>query len=124
MADTSRQFVRVTNDPLDLNQLASWVGDSAAGAIATFSGVTRDTFDGKNVVKLEYEAYIPMAEKKLAEVCATARQKWDIIKIAIEHRLGVVAVTETSVIIAVSSAHRREALEVGMVLYQQPHFVA
>ena len=65
-------LVKVTPDPLELPQVTKFVQDDSAGAIATFSGVTRDSFNGKKVVQLEYEAYGVMAEKVL-QVCLTSR---------------------------------------------------
>ena len=79
--------------------------------MVTFIGITRDTFEGKQVVRLEYECYVPMAEKKLLELCRLMRGRWDVTRIAIAHRTGVVPVGESSVMIAVSSVHRAEALE-------------
>lgn len=108
-----RDFTCVTSEPLDLGRVAGLVADPGAGAIATFTGVTRHTFQGRAVLRLEYEAYAPMALKKLDELCAEMRRRWDVSKVAIAHRTGVVEVAEPSVIIAVSSAHRRESLEVG-----------
>lgn len=61
-------LVKVTADPLELQQVTNFVQDDSAGAVATFSGVTRDNFNGKRVVQLEYEAYGDMAEKVL-QVC-------------------------------------------------------
>ena len=55
----------VTADPLDISPLLDFVGDPSAGAISTFIGVTRDNFQGKRVVRLEYEAYVPVALKKM-----------------------------------------------------------
>ena len=108
--DTS--YVQVTPDVLDIVTYTNWVSDPGAGAIASFIGVTRDNFDGKRVERLEYEAYVPMALKKISEVCQEACKKWELKKIAVAHRIGVVAVGEASVVIAASSAHRREALAV------------
>lgn len=65
MSKTPQIWVRVTDQPLGLEDLAKRVASDSAGAIATFSGVTRDNFQGKAVTKLEYEAYVPMAEKQL-----------------------------------------------------------
>ena len=56
-------LVEVRPEPLQLAKYTEFVADPGAGAIATFSGVTRDNFEGKSVLKLEYEAYAPMAEK-------------------------------------------------------------
>ena len=58
-------FVEVGHAPLELQRYVDEVEDPGAGAVATFSGFTRDNFEGKRVVRLEYEAYVPMAEKKL-----------------------------------------------------------
>ena len=51
-------------------------------------GTTRDTFKGKRVLQLDYEAYIPMAEKELRKICKDIRSKWDVVKIAVIHRIG------------------------------------
>ncbi|GIL74403.1 hypothetical protein Vretimale_2114 [Volvox reticuliferus] len=61
-------YIEVTGDALDVMKYINHVADPAAGAISTFSGVTRNNFQGKSVIKLEYEAYTPMALKKLEAV--------------------------------------------------------
>lgn len=109
--ETSDDYVHITNDKLSLEDLATRVQANSAGAIATFSGTTRDNFNGKKVVQLEYEAYTPMALKELHAICDRMREKWRLIKIALVHRIGIVPVGESSVIVATSSAHRKEALE-------------
>mmetsp|Transcript_33460 Transcript_33460/g.54269 ORF Transcript_33460/g.54269 Transcript_33460/m.54269 type:complete len:151 (-) Transcript_33460:384-836(-) len=103
--------VRVTNEGLSIDTLVRMVSTPEAGAIATFSGVTRNNFEGKSVLRLEYEAYVPMAEKELQSLCSRIREKWPVFGVAIEHRIGVVPVEEASVIIAISSAHRDAALD-------------
>ncbi|XP_078175495.1 molybdopterin biosynthesis MoaE family protein [Carex rostrata] len=97
--------------PIDIARLVNHVRDPAAGAIATFEGTTRDTFDGRRVVELRYEAYEPMAIKRLATTCAAAREKWQLIRLAVSHRLGVVPVGEASVFVAASAVHRADAME-------------
>ncbi|TTC59076.1 Molybdopterin synthase catalytic subunit [Bagarius yarrelli] len=73
---------------------------------------TRDHFEGKKVVQLEYEAYVPMAESELRKICADVRRRWPAVRhICIHHRLGVVPVREASVIIGISSPHRSDSLE-------------
>lgn len=105
-------YVLVTEDKISLEDLTQRVASDSAGAIATFSGTTRDNFNGKRVVKLEYEAYTPMACSEMQKICARMRAKWGgLIKIAIVHRIGEVPVRETSVVVVASSAHRRDALE-------------
>ena len=74
--------------------------------------VYRDTFQGKRVTRLEYEAYEPMALKKLSQLCGKVRTKWpDVHNVAVFHRVGVVGPAEASVVIAVTSPHRQTSLE-------------
>jgi molybdopterin synthase catalytic subunit len=83
-----------------------------SGAINTFVGTTRvDDSDGASVEYLEYEAYRPMADEKLAEIGAEIRKKWDVRHVAITHRLGKVAPGEASVAIVVASPRRGPAFE-------------
>jgi MoaE-MoaD fusion protein len=95
--------VRVTAEPLSLDALRDRVRDPRAGAVVTFEGVTRD------VEQLDYEAYVEMAERQMAEIVATALERHGLCAAAAEHRLGVVPLSEPSVAIAVSAPHREEA---------------
>ncbi|KAL8527439.1 hypothetical protein ACS0TY_005338 [Phlomoides rotata] len=99
------------NTPIDITKYISYVEAPHCGAIATFAGTTRDTFEGKTVLELRYEAYVPMAVRCINTICSSARSSWNLNAIAVAHRLGPVAVGETSVFIAVSSAHRADALD-------------
>jgi MoaE-MoaD fusion protein len=96
-------WVRVSSGPLSLDALAARVRDPRAGAVVTFSGVTRD------VERLEYEAYAEMAEERMAEIAAQAVERHGLCAAAVEHRVGDVPLSEPSVIVAVSAAHRGEA---------------
>jgi molybdopterin synthase catalytic subunit len=100
---------RITDRPIDLHELVSYVTDPEAGAIATFIGTSRNHNEGRKVIALDYDGYPEMAEKELARIGEAARSKWRICRIAIVHRLGPVQITEASVMIAVSSAHREAA---------------
>jgi molybdopterin synthase catalytic subunit len=100
---------RVTNQPIDLQELVRFVTDPETGAIATFIGTTRNHNDGRKVIALDYDGYPEMAEKELARIGAAARKQWRICRMAIVHRLGPVQITEASVMIAVSSGHREAA---------------
>jgi molybdopterin synthase catalytic subunit len=100
---------RVTNQPIDLQELVRFVTDAEAGAIATFIGTTRNHNDGRKVIALDYEGYPEMAEKELARIGHAADQQWQICRMAIVHRLGPVQITEASVVIAVSAGHREAA---------------
>jgi molybdopterin synthase catalytic subunit len=100
---------RVTNGPIDLQELVRFVTDAEAGAIATFIGTTRNNNDGRTVIALDYDGYAEMAEKELARIGEDAKKRWQICRMAIVHRLGPVQLTEASVAIAVSSGHREAA---------------
>jgi molybdopterin synthase catalytic subunit len=100
---------RVTDKPIDLQELVDRVTDPEAGAIATFIGTTRNNNQGRRVIALDYEAYPEMAEKELARLGEEAKKKWQICRMAIVHRIGPVQISEPSVIIAVSAAHREAA---------------
>lgn len=103
--------VLLTHDPLDVASASAAVGASEAGAISLFVGTTRCSFEKKRVISLEYEAYVPMAEREMTKLCLSARAKWpDLIGVAVYHRLGSVPVGEASVVIAVSSPHRKDAI--------------
>jgi len=95
--------VRVTAEPLDLGALAAAVRDPSAGAVVLFEGVTRE------VPELDYEAYGEMAERKIAEIVAVAIERHGLCAAAAEHRVGVVPLSEPSVIVAASAPHRDAA---------------
>jgi molybdopterin synthase catalytic subunit len=97
-------------EPLSLDRVVDEVRDPGAGAVATFTGTTRARSRGREVVRLEYEAYEGMAEKVMAEIAEGLRARYDLVAVAIHHRVGVVGIGETSVAIAVSAAHRADAL--------------
>jgi MoaE-MoaD fusion protein len=96
-------WVRVSAEPLSLDALAERVRDPRAGAVVTFSGVTRE------VERLEYEAYAEMAEERMAAIAAEALERHGLCAAAVEHRVGEVPLSEPSVIVAASAPHRGEA---------------
>jgi molybdopterin synthase catalytic subunit len=96
--------------PLSLEQAVDEVRDDGAGAIATFLGTTRKNSRGRAVTRLEYEAYEGMAEQTMRGIAEDLRTRYNVSNVAIHHRIGTVAVGETSVVIAVSAPHRAEAL--------------
>ena len=104
-------FVKLTNDILDVGAVTSLVTDASTGAISIFVGTTRNHFGGKKVLRLFYEAYEPMAVKKMEELCVELRQKWSLHNVAIYHRLGEVPPSEASVVIVVTSEHRKASLD-------------
>ncbi len=100
---------QITQQPLDPAPLVALVGSPGHGAIVTFAGVARDNFGGRATAYLEYEAYPEMAELVLAQIADEAREQFAIGSVAIHHRIGVLQIGETAVLIAVGSAHREAA---------------
>jgi molybdopterin synthase catalytic subunit len=100
---------RVTNKPINLQELVDFVTDPEAGAIATFIGTTRNHNEGRRVIALDYDAYPEMAEKELGRIGMEASQKWQLCRVAIVHRIGPVEISQSSVMIAVSAGHREAA---------------
>jgi len=105
-----KRFV-VTDDILDPRKVEALIADDASGALVTFAGTVRDHARGKTVSALEYEAYPPAAEKMLEQIGDEIFARWGIRTVAIFHRYGLLQVGETSVVIAVSSAHREMAFD-------------
>ncbi len=101
---------RLSEQPLSLDEAVREVASEEAGAIATFTGTTRAHSRGREVVRLEYEAYEGMAEAEMEGIAEELRERHSLIAVAIHHRVGIVGIGETSVVIAVSSAHRASAL--------------
>ena len=104
-------MIQLVAEPILIDDLLHAVADDAAGAVVLFVGTTRDHNEGRQVERLEYEAYQGMAEKELAKIAETARERWKVARIAIVHRTGVVPIGSASVAIAVSAAHRADAFE-------------
>ena len=100
----------VTEEPVSLDAVVQEVASEEAGAIATFSGTARRHSRGRVVLYLEYEAYEGMAEDMMARLAAGLKERYDIHEVAIHHRVGRVELGEPSVVIAVSGAHRADAL--------------
>ena len=97
-------------EALDPAALADAVTSADRGALVTFVGIVRDNHAGKVVRRLEYSAYEPMADAECARIVAEAAERWPVVA-AVEHRIGVLAVGEAAVVIAVAGAHRAEAFD-------------
>ena len=105
-------MIEVTYEPLEPGQITAKVERDSNGAVVTFLGTTRDNTSDRKVLYLEYEAYQPMADKKLAEVADEIRARWPIVQdVAISHRLGRLEIGDISLVVAVASPHRKEAFE-------------
>jgi molybdopterin synthase catalytic subunit len=106
-------WVAVTSDQLSLNDLTAWVARPNCGAVVTFSGVVRDNSSAReDVLALEYETSVELAEKRIHELIVEARVRWPSLEaVAIHHRIGRVELSDATVIVAVSSPHRDDAFE-------------
>ena len=106
-------MIHITSDPLEPNSVTEIVRNNSNGAVITFLGTTRDSTDGKNVNYLEYEAYQPMAQNMIQQIFDEVKERWEIEDLAISHRLGKVEIGEISMVVAISSPHRKQAFEAG-----------
>ena len=88
-----------------------FVSHPAAGGIVNFIGTVRNQTQGKEVTKLEFEAYIPMAISEIRKIVVRTAQQWPVQKMAIHHRVGTLGIGEIAVIISVACPHRKAAFE-------------
>jgi molybdopterin synthase catalytic subunit len=102
-------LIEITHEPLNPEAITAKVLDAANGAVVTFLGTTRGRTANRNVLHLEYEAYTPMAEKKLIEVTEEIKSKFSVENVFIAHRLGRLEIEEISLVVAVASPHRKDA---------------
>jgi molybdopterin synthase catalytic subunit len=119
MSNTSVR-VAIREDGIDASALIAEVGRPDAGATALFLGTARDHSEGKDgVTHLEYEAYREHVESSLRTIVEDAVQRWPVLSVVVEHRVGIVSVGQPSVAVAVSSAHRGDAFEAARFLIDE-----
>lgn len=99
----------IQTTPLDPAALRAAVLDPAAGGFCSFEGWVRDHHQGRAVDHLEYEAYVPLAEKEGRRILDEARSRFDILHAACVHRVGAIGIGDLAVAVAVSAAHRDAA---------------
>ncbi len=112
-------MIELTRDPIDYTALTERVRSSQSGAVVLFLGTVREMTAGRRTVALDYEAFPEMAEAKMAELIAAAKEKWPIDKAGIVHRLGHLELGDISVAVAVSCPHRNQAFEAGRFLIDE-----
>ncbi|MCU9600846.1 molybdenum cofactor biosynthesis protein MoaE [Pallidibacillus thermolactis] len=105
------KLFEIVEEPIQVDQVIKKVERRKAGAITTFIGVVREWTKGKRTLYLEYDAYVPMAEKILANIGEEIQTKWPNTIVAISHRIGRLDISDIAVVIAVSSPHRKAAYE-------------
>jgi len=106
------KLFEITEQPISADEVIGRLADPVIGAVVTFVGVVRGDTNGRETLYLEYEAYPEMAEQVLAQISAEIQARWpDVLQVAIVHRVGRLEVGETSVVIALSAAHRRQMFD-------------
>ncbi|WP_255035507.1 molybdenum cofactor biosynthesis protein MoaE [Lacihabitans soyangensis] len=112
MAETEKNIQIVLSDePLELSACQAFVESPDCGGIVHFVGTVRNHTKGMEVVRLDFEAYKPMAISEMKKIAQQAIDLFSIKKIAIHHRVGLLQIGEIPVIISVSSHHRKAAFE-------------
>lgn len=110
--ESGTDIFEITREPIDKVGLERRLLTSATGAIVTFDGVVRNQTLGREVVKLQYEAYVPMALKEIRRIGMKTREHWpEIERIGIIHRFGELKISESSVVIVIAAPHRDAAFE-------------
>lgn len=104
-------MVCLTDQPIDRTSVLAETSLRDAGALVIFEGSVRDNSNGREVIRLEYEAFAELALKEMRRIEDEAGARWPLGFVAIVHRVGSLAPGETSVLIAVRSGHRGEAFE-------------
>lgn len=105
--------IELTHQPIDYQALTERIRSPQAGAVLLFLGTVREFTSGRQTLRLEYEAYPPMAFSKMRELAEQAAQRWPLTGIAIVHRLGLLELGDISVAIAVSTPHRDQGFAAG-----------
>ena len=106
-----REWIELTTDEIDSGAVAEFLRHRGAGALALFLGTTRQFTGDRETTRLEYECYESMALDKMRSLSSDAMGRWPLLRVCIIHRLGVVPIAQTSVIVGVASAHRSTAFE-------------
>ncbi len=101
----------ITEKFISIDDVVKNVVRPEAGAINTFIGTVREFTKGKRTLYLKYDAYVPMAEKKLAQIGDEIRKKWPEARCSIAHRIGELSISDIAVVIAVSTPHRADSYD-------------
>lgn len=103
------KMFEVVPSELDINKYHKMTVNEHQGAVCTFTGHVREWTKGTRTVHLEYEAYIPMAEKMLAQIGDEISERWPGVITAIGHRIGKLEISDIAVVIVTSSPHRTDS---------------
>ncbi len=106
-----KSYDRVTRTKIDIPAMMAATEDPMSGGTVLFIGTIRNHSEAGDVDRIDYDAYVPMAERKMVEIEAEIRRRLPVGKVAMQHRVGELGVGEVSVVIAVSAPHRALAFE-------------
>jgi molybdopterin synthase catalytic subunit len=104
-------MILITEKPIDLNDILLNSKDDSAGATSLFLGSVRDHNEGQNVSGIHYEAYKEMSQSVLLEIESEVLRKWDVKKFIAIHRIGDLKIGDVSVVVSISTEHRKDAFE-------------
>lgn len=111
-ADANRRaVVALTRERIDRDALVAKLKQAADGAVVIFDGIVRDNTRGRKTLYLDYEAYEEMALAQMQKLAREAAEKFPIDRVGLVHRLGRLEIGESSIVIAVTSAHRAAAFD-------------
>ena len=101
--------IQILEEPLRSGTCEAFVGLDAVGGIVTFVGTVRNQTQGRGVLRLDFESYVPMAIKEMKKIAVEAMEKFGVLRISMHHRVGSLKVGELAVVISVSAPHRKAA---------------
>ncbi|TVM01841.1 MAG: molybdenum cofactor biosynthesis protein MoaE [Candidatus Brocadia sp. WS118] len=104
-------MIEMCEEKIDVQKVIDAAQAEDCGAVTVFLGTVRNHSRGKEIIRLEYDAYPEMAVKMIQKVVDEAKEKWDVRKAAVAHRTGILAIGEIAVAIAVATPHRQEGFE-------------
>ncbi len=104
-------MIEITNNPIDIQYVIKSAERAEAGAVNVFIGTVRSKTGQRRVIRLEYEAYEPMAVLEIKKIIELAKYKWKLQGWAVSHRVGTLDIGDVAVVVAVSTAHRKESFE-------------
>jgi molybdopterin synthase catalytic subunit len=108
---SNRDMFEITREPIDIADLRKRLLEGDSGAVVVFDGVARNNTKGRRTLFLEYEGYEPMSLRTMERIGSEVHERWAINRLGIIHRLGRIEICESSVVIVVTSAHRKIAFE-------------
>lgn len=104
-------MIEITSNPIAREKIIQAAESPKAGALNVFIGTVRSNTSNKKVIRLEYECYEAMAKSEIQKIIDQACTRWPLLKVAISHRTGILAIGDEAIVLAVSTPHRKESFE-------------